>query len=267
MPALEATSEDPMWVDVVTGDPGYASELIEAVTGVGQPCAPHDGGVRPVLGPEDAVIGRIRPLGRGRRKGFVRSVFRVPDVSACVELARQLGGGARPLPSWDGAAAYEIRSPDGNAFGVSAAGDAGLGPDGRWPPGGLFAELVVEDLSAVGAFYAPVLGLRVGIFKPPAVSAGVSQPKAGYRILARGATVVAGAIESSFFLMDKSRLGWLVYLEAPDISRAVVAAVELGCRVLVPPGRSPQGLYAVIEDPHHLPWGLGVTAATPEAPG
>ncbi len=255
-----------MWVEVATGHPAYAGELFESLTGIAQACGPDEDGTWPIHGPGNAVIGRIRPLA-GQSPGRVLPVFPVPDVAASLATARDLGGSVHPAASMAGNAVHEIHDPDGHAFAITADQARAEGPPSTWPPGGLFAELVVEDLSQVEAFYAPVLAVTVAVIKIPLLPAGMSQPASGYRMLVRGKTVVAGAIESSFFLLGDSALSWLVYLEVPDIDKAVVTAVELGCRVLEPPGLSPQGRYAVIEDPDHLPWGLGVTVEIPEASG
>lgn len=255
-----------MWVEVATGHPAYTRELFESLTGIAQPCGPAEDGAWPICGPDDAVIGRIRQV-TPPAPGRVLPVFSVPDLAASLVMAQELGGSVHPAQSLAGDAVYEIHDPNGHAFAITAHRTRPEGPPSTWPPGGLFAELVVEDLSQVEAFYAPVLAATVGVIKIPLLPAGMSQPESGYRILIRGKTVVAGAIESSFFLLGDSAMSWLIYLEVPDLDKAVVTAVELGCRVLEPPGLSPQGQYAVIEDPDHLPWGLGVTVEIPEASG
>lgn len=254
-----------MWVEVATGHPEYASELFKTLTGISQPTAPTEDGIWPILGPSAATIGRIQPLPGRQRSGRVLPVFPVPDVAASLAMATRLGGSVQQIRSLAGNAVHEIRDPNGNAFAITI----NLGQEetarGAWPPGGLFAELVSADLSQLLDFYVAVLAVNVDVVKAPLLPAGLSQPEGGYRILTRGRTIVAGAVEEDFFLLGGSRLSWLVYLEVPDLDRAVVAAVELGCRVLVPPGKSPQGEYAVIEDPDHLLWGLGVTVEIPEA--
>jgi predicted enzyme related to lactoylglutathione lyase len=253
-----------MWVEVATGHPEYASELFESLTGVRQPAVPAAGRVWQILGRDSAVIGRIRPLAHGQEHSRILPVFPVPDVDACLATARQLGGSVRPAQSLGKNAIYEVGDPAGNVFAITAAQNLEDLP-GDWPPGGLFAEFVTEDLSHLTTFYAPVLGVDVTVAEDPAAPVGTSQPEGGYRLLTRGQTIVAGSIESSFFLLGDAGLSWLVYLEVPNLDKAVVTAVELGCRVLVPPGTSPQGQYAVIEDPSHLPWGLGVTLKIPQA--
>jgi predicted enzyme related to lactoylglutathione lyase len=236
MPTKATTSEDAMWVEVATGHPEYARELLEAITGITQPTKPDADGTWPILGPGNSIVGRIHPHSKANSK--VLPVFAVPDVGASLATATRLGGSVQAAQNLDGHPVYEISDPAGHSFG---------------------------ELTQLDAFYAPVLDVDVDVVKLPQLPSGMSQPESGYRLLTRGNTLVAGAIESSFFLLGDSGPNWLVYLEVPDLGNAVVAAVELGCRVLVPPGTSPQGQYAVIEDPDQLTWGLGVTAGIPEA--
>lgn len=263
MPTKATTSEDAMWVEVATGHPEYARELLEAITGITQPTKPDADGTWPILGPGNSIVGRIHPHSKANSK--VLPVFAVPDVGASLATATRLGGSVQAAQNLDGHPVYEISDPAGHSFGITADLQQANSPPGTWPPGGLFAELLVEELTQLDAFYAPVLDVDVDVVKLPQLPSGMSQPESGYRLLTRGNTLVAGAIESSFFLLGDSGPNWLVYLEVPDLGNAVVAAVELGCRVLVPPGTSPQGQYAVIEDPDQLTWGLGVTAGIPEA--
>lgn len=253
-----------MWVEVTTGHPEYTSELFKILTGITQPPGPAEDGTWPIMGRDTAIIGRICPLAARQGGCHILPVFPVPDVAASLAAARRLGGSVQPIQSLAGNAVHKIRSPGGHAFAITANLDQEEKAPGSWPPGGLFPELIVEDLSQLAVFYAPVLAVNVDVIKATLPPAGTSQPKGGYHILTRGRTVVAGAIESSFLAIRD--LSWLVYLEVPNLGKAVVTAVELGCRVLVPPGISPQGQYAVIEDPDHLSWGLGVTAEIPEAP-
>ncbi|MCW5950676.1 MAG: hypothetical protein KIT69_00170 [Propionibacteriaceae bacterium] len=255
-----------MWVEVATGHPAYASELFQSLTGITQPPSPADGGVWPVLGPGATTIGRIRPLDDHEHRGRVLPVFPVPEIDASLAAAAQLSGSVRPIQALASQPVYEIRDPAGNTFAVTGNKNHSETRQRRWPPGGLFAELVAEDVSRLVPFYSAVLAVNIDVVKATNLPAGMAQPEDGYRILTREQTIVAGALGRTFFLRGGSSLSWLVYLEVPNLGKAIVTAAELGCRVLVPAGTSPQGQYAVIEDPDHLPWGLGVTAEIPKAP-
>ncbi|MFI5356805.1 MAG: VOC family protein [Opitutales bacterium] len=166
----------------------------------------------------------------------------VPDVAQALARATAAGGRvlfpARDLPQ-RGTQAILV-DPEGAELGVlhSRTGDPGeYAPDpGDWT----WAELFARDPDAAGRFYAGVTGWTV---LPDTRS---SQPNRLVLVSGGFSRADVGPLPPG----STGRPGWLLFVRVADVKAAAAKAVQLGGRVLVPPGDTPTQYWrAVVADP------------------
>jgi predicted enzyme related to lactoylglutathione lyase len=174
----------------------------------------------------------------GRWVGYVS----VPDVPKALVEATAAGGRvlfpARTLPRRGTQAIFV--DPEGATLGLlhASAGDPGeYAPDpGDWT----WTQLFAHDPAAEGRFYASVTGWEI----LPAGPAG--QPE---RFILASGNYSRGSV-APLAGGPKSRPDWILFVRVTDVKASVAQAVQLGGKVLVPPGDEPARYWrAVIADP------------------
>jgi hypothetical protein len=137
------------------------------------------------------------------------------------------------------------------------------------PAGFIWYELMTTDVAAAERFYASVVGWTPKPFGSP------GGPEGGYTILHAGERGVAGIMRLPDEVAEAGgRPGWLGYIHAPDIDKAVAGIRAAGGHIHREPTPIPNvGRFAVVADPQGAmfmllePRGEDQGPASPSTPG
>ncbi|HVU17417.1 MAG TPA: VOC family protein [Candidatus Didemnitutus sp.] len=201
-------------------------------------------GDRPVAG----IVRRpalLQDNAHGRWVGYIS----VPDVAESVAIATRSGchliSHARDVPA-RGTQAI-LADPEGAVIGLmhSSSGDPAdyLAEPGDWA----WAELFARNPESAGQFYRAIAGFEC--------IPDTRFEKSNTLILTSGGYSRAGL--SPVPARPKAHPVWVLFVRVADVKAAAAKAVQLGGRVLVPPGDTPTEFWrAIIADPSGAHLGL-----------
>jgi predicted enzyme related to lactoylglutathione lyase len=235
---LEGT---PCWVDLMTTDPEGARAFYGALFGWEFDIDPN-----PETG--NYTMCRLRgktvagmggqPAAAGMPTGWT-TYFAADDVDKIAERVAEHGGNVMmaPMDVMDAGRMAMASDRDGAMFGLWQA-QQHIGSELVNEPGTLtWNELRTRDLAGATAFYTEALGLRWEDYGD------------GYKVAYVGSGVVAGAMEMSQEFPPGTPAHWHVYFAVDDTAASAARVTELGGTIQVPVTDSPQGPFAVANDP------------------
>ncbi|MFJ9342630.1 VOC family protein [Streptomyces sp. NPDC101733] len=177
--------------------------------------------------------------------------FATDDADATAEAIRSCGGtvAVGPLDTGPAGRMAICSDPLGAIFGIWQAGDH---PGARIfgaPGTPVWNELVTQDTSTVGKFYAHVFGHEAEEYEGP--DAALYTEESGdldYLTLRLAGRPVAAVHGVGRALPHDRGPHWMTYFEVADPDAAAVRVVDLGGRVVSPPRDRIRGRLATVAD-------------------
>ncbi|MFE9254151.1 VOC family protein [Streptomyces sp. NPDC006879] len=242
-PLTRRTPGTPCWVSLMVHGLAATEQFYAALFGWEYVPGPQQLGpyVRAVLdGKEVAGIGEL-PRDRYLPTAWT-TYLATDDAGRTAEAIRSCGGtvAVGPLEAGDAARVAICSDPGGAIFGIwQAAGHTGTQLSGAAGTP-VWNELLTQETSTVGKFYASVFGHEV----EQEVSADLD-----YLTLRLAGRPVASAHGVGRALPRDRGAHWMTYFEVADPDAAAQQITTLGGRVLQAPQEGPAGRMAVVADP------------------
>jgi predicted enzyme related to lactoylglutathione lyase len=192
---------------------------------------------------DDRVVAGLGELPPGRLLPVAWTTYLASDdADATAEQIRACGGtvGVGPLDAEEAGRLIIASDPTGAVFGVwqgrEHAGAEAVGESGT----PVWNELLTQDTSTVGKFYAAVFGYENEAAAPADLD---------YLTLHLEGRPVAAVHGVGNALPRDRGPHWMTYFEVADADAAVRRVVELGGHVLRPPWNTGMGRLATVADP------------------
>lgn len=196
---------------------------------------------------DDKVVAGIGPTFAEGAPSTWNTFVATDDAAAVADRVRKAGGRVAldPMPVFDQGTMAVFSGPDGGFFSVWQAaahrGAALVNEPGAW----CWSELNSRDTAAAARFYGEVFGWTEEAFTTEAPGAGSFTY---HTFLSEGAEV-AGMVELSPAYQEDVPSFWVPYFAVADLDASAAKARELGATSFVDRMDSPQGPFALLQDP------------------
>ncbi len=238
----------PCWIDLITSDTSAAQTFYSELFGWSGTAADQEkyGGYITFTLDGNDVAGC---MGKDSSMQAMPDAWTVylssRDTAATVVAAQQRGAPVfvEPMPIPEVGVMAVVADPGGASIGVWQA-DPFAGFDVLGEPGRpTWFELHSRSYEDAVRFYREVFGWETDVMS--------DQPDFRYTTLGAGRDAVAGIVDTSVWpdRSDELELTWHVYFAVEDCDAACAKVTDLDGSVKYPPGDSPFGRIATVQDP------------------